>query len=218
MGGDESASAVEPHLPCGRLPDGAWLFAPFGEVLVTNSGRSVVCHACGDALAAVSAGHLRRHGLSLAGYRERFGLNRKTSLVAPALAQVRREEGARRWADNVSVREGLAVGQAMARSGELHDLGVAAQPAGSRRSQGRVAASSAGASGSLRSHRRQRSESARLRWTEAAAHLGFESLEAYLDDRRGQDASAHRVRKELGCGGSAAARLLRGAAPPGPGA
>src|SRR5579885_3109457 len=97
---------VEPHVPLGRLDDGVWLFAPVGAMLVVAGGRLVVCHAFGDALAAVSAGHLRLHGMDLGGYRERFGLNRKASWVAPALAAVRREEGRRRWASNEGVRAG----------------------------------------------------------------------------------------------------------------
>src|SRR6478609_833528 len=94
-----------------------WVFAPFGALLVVDSRRRVVCHACGDALTALSAQHVRRHGLTLVEYRERFGLNRKTSLVSPVLAEKRRGEGQRRWAENGGVRDGLAVGQAMARSG-----------------------------------------------------------------------------------------------------
>lgn len=204
--------AFEPHVPVERLPDGSWVYAPLGRMTATQAGRAVVCHACGEPLAGVSAAHARRHGLSLAAYRERFGLNRKASLIAPALAAERRAEGARRWATNTGVREGLAVGQAMARSGALYELGSAAQPSGSRRTQGRRAASRAGASKALRADRERRSEDARRRWSAAAAGLGFESLTEYLAQRRAVGATAHRVREELGCGGSAAERLLRGSA------
>src|SRR3954469_21289471 len=75
----------EPHVPVRRLKGGAWVFAPYGVMLPVDAGRRVVCHVCGDASAAVSAQHARRHGLTLTGHRERFGLNRKTSLLAPAL-------------------------------------------------------------------------------------------------------------------------------------
>ncbi|WP_415836606.1 MucR family transcriptional regulator [Nocardioides marinus] len=176
---------------------------------VTDEGRAVVCHACGEPLAGVSAAHARRHGLSLVAYRERFGLNRKTSLIAPALAEMRRVEGQRRWVENAAVREGLAVGQALARSGALYELGAKAQPAGTRREQGRLAASREGASPALRADRERRSSAARERWTSAATGLGFASLEAYLAQRRAEGASAHRLRGELGCGGSSAERLLR---------
>jgi len=192
-----------------RLQDGAWAYAPFGLMFAVDGGSRVVCHACGDALTALSAQHVRRHGLTLVEYRERFGLNRKTSLVAPVLAEKRHVEGRRRWAENLAVREGLAVGQDMARSGVLHELGAAAQPAGARRKQGRSSASREGAAPALRADRERRSAEARSRWTERAVALGFSTLEEYLQVRRGELVSAHRVRTELGCGGSVAEALLR---------
>lgn len=87
-----------------RLHDGTWLYAPLGRLLVVDGGERIVCHACGDALTAITRHHARRHDLDLPGYRERFGLNRKTSLIAPTLAEVRREEGRRRWETNDAVR------------------------------------------------------------------------------------------------------------------
>lgn len=203
-----AASSREPHLPVDRLVDGTWLFAPFGSMYVDEDGARVVCHVCGDALAAVSAQHARRHGLTLTAYRERFGLNRKQSLIAPVLAQARRVEGRRRWAENAGVREGLGVGQAMARSGELYALGAAAQPAGGRRPQGRAAASRDGASPALRADRDRRSAAARARWEERARGLGFVDLDAYLAARRAEGVTAHRVRVELGCGGTTSEKLL----------
>ncbi|WP_425565360.1 MucR family transcriptional regulator [Pedococcus aerophilus] len=177
-------------------------------MLVVASGSRVVCHGCGEALEAISRAHAGRHGLDLAGYRERFGLNRKTSLLAPTLAAARAAEGRRRWAGNEGVRAGLAVGQEMARSGALYVLGAGAQPVGGRRAQGRVPASAEGASPALRAHREARVAAARARWEARAVALGFADLAAYLDDRVASGASAHRVRTELGCGGTVAARLL----------
>lgn len=176
--------------------------------MVVEDGARVVCHVCGDALAAVSAAHARRHGLTLEQYRERFGLNRKASLIAPVLAEKRRAEGLRRWASNAGVRDGLAVGQAMARSGVLYELGAAAQPAGTRRAQGRATATRDGAAPGLAEDRARRSAAARARWTERAEGLGFSSLEDYVACRRAEGASASRVRTELGCGWTGAERLL----------
>ncbi|MCK9826069.1 MucR family transcriptional regulator [Nocardioides cavernae] len=195
-------------MPVDRLDDGTWVFAPYGSMLPIEDGARVVCHVCGAALAAISAQHARRHDLTLAGYRERFGLNRKQSLLAPALAETRRVEGKRRWAENDALRTGLAVGQGMARSGVLHELGTTAQPAGSRRRQGRAAASRSGASPALQAHRAAQSETARARWEERARELGFPTLDAYLTERRAHGGTAHRVRTELGCGGTTAVRLL----------
>lgn len=195
-------------MPCARLDDGTWLYAPYGARLLAASGDLVVCHACGEPLAAISHAHVARHGLDLADYRERFGLNRKQSLVAPALAETRRVEGRRRGKTNEKVRDGLSVGQTLARTGALYELGAAAQPSGSRRTQGRSAASRDGASPALRAHRAIQRAAARERWEAAARALGFPDLGAYLDARRASGAAANKVRTELGCGGSVAARLL----------
>lgn len=204
-----AGSALEPHLPYARSGDGTWIYAPLGALLAVDDGARVVCHACGEQLTSISAGHLRsRHGMDPAGYRGRFGLNRKASLLAPALAQVRRDEGRRRWESNGGVRAGLAVGQRMAREGVLYELGAAAQPVGSRRSQGRSAASREGASPALRAHREQQSAAARQRWRARVKELGFVDVEDYLAVRRSDGSTAHRVRTELGCGGSVALRLL----------
>jgi hypothetical protein len=202
------AGALEPHAPVDRLDDGTWVYAPVGGVLVVAGGERIVCHACGDALEAITRHHVRRHDMDLAGYRTRFGLNRKTSLIAPTLADARRVEGLRRWESNDRVRDGLAVGQAMAHSGELHAIGIAAQPAGSRRQQGRRAASRTDAAPALAAHRGAQADDARRRWVQRAQALGFDSLEGYLADRWAIAATPWRVRSELQCGSEMAARLL----------
>ena len=62
----------------------------------------------------------------------------------------------------------------------------------------------------LRAHRERQPAAARSRWEERVRGLGFDDLEAYLVARRVEGATAHRVRTELGCGGSVAVRLLVG--------
>jgi hypothetical protein len=190
---------VEPYGQGRRLNFGpvvvTWLYAPLGSMLHADGGERVVCHACGEQLSAVSAGHLRRHGLDPASYRARLGLNRKASLLAPALALRRREEGRRRWETNRGVRAGLAVGQQMARAGVLYELGAAAQPGGSRRAQGRAAASREGASAALRAHREAQA-AARARWGERARGLGFADLADTWSP------GARRGRARTGCGWS----------------
>ena len=126
------------------------------------------------------------------------------------IAENRRVEGKRRWAENSGVRDGLTVGQEMARAGALYELGAAAQPAGARRAEGRSPASREGAAPALRADRERRSAESRARWDNRARAQGFDGLEAYLEQRRTAGATAHRVRTELQCGGTAAERLLRG--------
>ena len=60
----------------------------------------------------------------------------------------------------------------------------------------------------MRAERERRSAEARKRWDLRGVELGFGGLEEYLVVRREQGVSAHRVRVELGCGGSVAQRLL----------
>jgi hypothetical protein len=57
----------------GRLEDGRWLYAPLGALVVVAGGERIVCHACGEPLAAITRHHVERHELDLAGYREQFG-------------------------------------------------------------------------------------------------------------------------------------------------
>lgn len=46
----------------------------------------------------------------------------------------------------------------------------------------------------------------------AARTLGCAGLEQYLTQRRAEQVTAHRIRTELGCGGTTAVRLLVGSA------
>jgi hypothetical protein len=112
-------------------------FAPEGELLVVDAGEKVVCHLCGRAMAMLGATHLRQHGWTAELYREAFGLRKGTALCAPAVTERRRELGRERYTRNLRLREGLAVGQQMARSGRLLELSHAAQPAGSARAEAR---------------------------------------------------------------------------------
>lgn len=191
------------------MDDGTSLYAPIDQVLAVASGERVVCHACGDALTAITRHHVRRHALDLPGYRARFGLNRKTALIAPGLAQTRRKEGRRRWETNAGVRDCLAVGQQMAKSGELPAIGVAAQPAGSRRRQGRRSGARQAASPALSAARTAQAAEAGQRWDARARQLGFADLEVYLDDRRNAGATVWQMRREFGCGSLMASRLLQ---------
>ena len=166
-------------MPLLVLRDGTRCFAPLGELVVVDGGRQVLCHLCGRAFAWLGASHLRAHGWTAVLYREAFGLRRGSALCAPAVVERRRELGLARYAENTRLREGLAVGQAMARSGELLERSHAAQPAGSARAETRRRAA-------------QRSEPMRQRTVDAAAarlqtrlvELGFpDALPGYLTDR-----------------------------------
>ena len=117
-------------------------FAPIGELTLIEDGARVVCHLCGAGFAFLP-GHLPAHGWTAAGYREAFGLNRSTPLSSPAVRERRRELGLARYAADPRLREGLAQGQALARSGELLALSHAVQQPGNARAQRRSQAAAA---------------------------------------------------------------------------
>lgn len=64
-------------------------------------------------------------------------MRRGAPLCAPAMTERRRLLGLQRYETNRQLREGLAVGQAMARSGRLLELSHGAQPKGSARAETR---------------------------------------------------------------------------------
>ena len=174
--------------------------APLGELVVVEDGDRVVCHVCGRAFAFLP-GHLGRHRLTAGEYRERFGLGLSTPLCAPTVLARRRELGLDRYAGNSRLRAGLAIGQTMARSGQLLvELSHAGQPAGSARLQSRRRAG-------------QRTEPTRARTKEQAqqrlaarlVELGFPGdLPGYLRRRYlEQGWPVLRVARELGIGNPA---------------
>jgi hypothetical protein len=172
-------------------------FAPVGELLVVDGGERVVCHLCGRALAMLGATHLRQHGWTAALYREAFGLRRGASLCAPAVIERRRQLGRDRYDNNRQLREALAVGQALARSGRLLELSHRAQPTGSARAETRRRA------GERTAPVRQRTAAAaQSRLDARLVELGFGGdLTCYLRDgyeRRGLPVLA--LARELGIG------------------
>ncbi len=174
-------------------------FAPVGELRIVDDGERVVCHLCGRALAMLAASHLRQHGWTAAEYREAFGLRRSTSLCAPAVTAQRRQLGLKRYESNRELRQGLEVGQAMARSGRLLELAHLAQPAGSARVETRRRA------GERTAGLRQRTAAeAALRLKTRLVELGFaDDLVGYLrDGYERRHLSVLALTRELGVGNS----------------
>lgn len=64
--------------------------------------HEIVCLVCGRALRQLTNTHLRSHGLSTEAYREAFGYNRGTALMAQALWTLYRDRAVRvRLADRI---------------------------------------------------------------------------------------------------------------------
>ncbi|MBI3003238.1 MAG: MucR family transcriptional regulator [candidate division NC10 bacterium] len=57
--------------------------------------REILCLVCGRALRQLTNTHLRGHGLTADGYRQRFGYNRGTALMAQELRALYRERAVR---------------------------------------------------------------------------------------------------------------------------
>jgi hypothetical protein len=163
------------HVPTGREGDGSLSYAPHGHLQVADGGRAVVCHTCGEPLTAITAHHVRRHGLDLAAYRRRYGLNRKQGLLSPVLSEQRAAEGARRYATNDEVRRGLAAGQAMAQSGLLRAVADTARRTQETRQQSRLRVRDG-----LAVARQRSREAATTRLNERAQQLGHTDLPVML--------------------------------------
>jgi predicted transcriptional regulator len=56
---------------------------PLGTVRFSESGERVQCHVCGSWHRSLN-GHVRAHGLSVAEYKEAYGLARSLSLLPPS--------------------------------------------------------------------------------------------------------------------------------------
>ncbi|WP_130492419.1 MucR family transcriptional regulator [Motilibacter rhizosphaerae] len=175
----------------------------YGRLATADGGEAVLCHECGSPYRFLSSHVRQAHGLTADDYRERWGLNRTTPLASPALLAARANEGHRRYR-LPAVREGLARGQALARSGELLQLSHEAQPAGSARAERRAQTLETTA---LTRRSTARSASRRLEATLTA--LGFDSFPAYWRQRYDVEGlSMLRIRAELGVGGETLTRLL----------
>ncbi len=101
-----------------QLPDGTGLHAPYGVLVRSDDETALCCHLCGRWFSHLG-GHVRAHGVTASGYREMLGLLKGVPLV---VAQVSASIAARQQAAyraDALVRERLADGQEMARSGQL---------------------------------------------------------------------------------------------------
>jgi hypothetical protein len=67
------------HEGFGTLP-------PLGALIADDDGERIQCHMCGSFFRQLGIHVWRMHRIAPADYRERYGLNRCTSLVSPASA------------------------------------------------------------------------------------------------------------------------------------
>jgi hypothetical protein len=123
-------------------------------VIEASTGR-VCCHLCGRWFVSLG-GHVRRHGHTANSYREAMGLCRSRPLIADVLSRsiaVRQREAYRR-SPALWVR--LAVGQELAKSGELTLMASAAQSTSPPPELARLRRAALDAGRAMRSARRDR--------------------------------------------------------------
>lgn len=169
----ESPRGVPTHGHLWSLPDGTGLHAPVGElVLEVGTGR-ICCHLCGRWFVSLGS-HVRRHGYTAASYREALGLCRSRPLVAAALSRsIATRQGAA-YRRSPALRARLAVGQQLAKTGELAVLAAAAYPAGPPPELARLRRAALDAGRATRAVQWDRVLTHRLR------ELGLEDLASYL--------------------------------------
>jgi hypothetical protein len=110
-------------MPPHRLPDGTPVFHAVGELPVDLDEDRVCCGLCGEWFRSLGA-HLRRaHDWNTADYRVAFGLNAQRPLQAPGVSDAQAAALKRRIQADRRLRAGMRKGLALARSGELNELG-----------------------------------------------------------------------------------------------
>lgn len=121
--GPYSAPIGSPRGPLGQLEDGTPYYARLARLAVSEDGRRVRCHLCGNWFQFLGGFHLvSRHGVSAEEYREMFGLNRTQGLASPRHQQRMRKSSLKVFATRSDIREALKKGQALAKSGALNEL------------------------------------------------------------------------------------------------
>lgn len=110
-----------PDLAHGHLwtaSDGTGLHAPLGVLVRDPDSARVCCHLCGRWFTLLGA-HVRVHGHTPDTYRELVGLCRTRALAATTLSDRLRKRQRLAYEEQPAVRERLAPGQQLARSGQL---------------------------------------------------------------------------------------------------
>lgn len=183
----------------GVLSDGTVYYAPIGEVWAHDD--RLCCHVCGHWFRSVVV-HLHSHGWTREQYVQAFGLEWGVALEADQTRARRAAAFRPRRTFEPAVREGVAAGQAMARSGELTELAANAargRPHPAQR-RAKTLATLAQISPEAKTEGVRRRRSQELRDTAAAvgARFGFDSLDAFVIHRLAHGASLASTSREAG--------------------
>lgn len=182
------------HLHLWTLADGTGLHAPHGHLVRDADSGRVCCHLCGRWFVALGA-HVRVHGYTADTYRTALGLCSSHGLVAEVLSEQIRRRTAAQYEADPDVRERFAVGQAMARSGQLawrRRAATASQPEPAQRVRERREQLAAGRASQDAARHRQLA--GRL------AALGAMDLPSYLRSAYAEGASLDSLAEATGLG------------------
>ena len=193
-----SAPAEVPPPPCGHLPDGTPYYAPLGTLEYDEDLQRVRCHLCARWMRWVNHTHLATHGWTREEYLEAFGLSWGRALHTPELAEHRRTWMRMALATDPRLRKGLAVGQEMARRGQLVPL----SPRRPSPLETRLHVKEGQRSDATLALHRKRREAAvarqlREEQEDAAAH-GFVDFPSYWRARRAAGWTLVQIGRELG--------------------
>lgn len=178
------------HAHLWALPDGTGLHAPYGQLAVEAGTGRVCCHLCGRWYISLG-GHVRMHGHTAQSYRHALGLPRSRALVAEELSRSIATRQSVAYRRSPQLRARLAVGQQLARTGELATLARTANPS-PELTRRRLDALAVGRA--TRAAQRERVLAARLR------ELGFADLAGYLRHAYSSGASLRSIARATGLG------------------
>ena len=161
-----------------RLADGTPVYHALGELPCDPVEDKVCCGLCGQWYRSLGP-HLRQtHEWSAEEYRAAFGLAVQRPLQAPGVSEKQAASMKARIEREPRVREGMRIGLALARTGELNRLGRQADAERGRALERRERTRAHGRQlGSGRAQRYRATRDAR------AQGLGFASAEALLRER-----------------------------------
>lgn len=177
-------------------PGGIELHAPPGELVRDEETGKVLCHLCGRWFVFLG-GHVRVHGFNAASYRELAGLCKTRALAARELSDLVSTRQKAHYATQQVMRDRLAEGQQMARTGELSLLvRQAADPAAIPLERLLGQADQLASGRATVSSRRARA------LVENVSRMGFDDLGNYLRHAYAAGASLELLARNTGLGRS----------------
>ena len=120
------AHHVPHHSHLWHLPDGTGLHAPLGVIQVEEATGRLCCHLCGNWFRSLGS-HVGVHGHTADSYRAELGLCRGEPLIRRELSAAISARQKAAYGSSDVVRERLAAGQELARSGALSTVAVQAR-------------------------------------------------------------------------------------------